>query len=83
MSFSKAEQEVMDLLNEGNPYATYLNKSTLSTVGEWIDTGSYVLNGIISGKFKTGGVPENRVTVLYGESMVGKSLFVQKILANA
>ena len=83
MSFSKAEEEVMDLLNEGNPYATYLNKSTLSTVDEWIDTGSYVLNGIISGKFKTGGIPENRVTVMYGESMVGKSLFVQKILANA
>lgn len=83
MAFSKTELEVMDLLNEGNPYATYLNKSTLSTVDEWIDTGSYVLNGIISGKFKNGGIPENRVTVMYGESMVGKSLFVQKILANA
>jgi recombination protein RecA len=82
-TLSKEEVDVLSLLDEGNPYATYLNKSTLSTVQGWIDTGCYVLNGIISGRFKEGGIPKGRVTLLYGESMVGKSLFIQKILANA
>lgn len=72
----------LDSINEINPYATYLNKNTLSTVNEWIDTGSYVLNSIISGS-KDGGIPKGRVTLIAGESMTGKSLFVQKILANA
>lgn len=75
--------KVLDILNENNPYATFLNQSTLSTVDSWIDTGSLVLNSIISGKLVDGGIPENRVSMLYGESQVGKSLFLQKILANA
>lgn len=72
----------LDSINEINPYATYLNNNTLSTVREWIDTGSYVLNSIISGS-RNGGIPKGRVTLIAGESMTGKSLFVQKILANA
>jgi len=72
----------LDSINEINPYATYLNNNTLSTVNEWIDTGSYVLNSIISGS-RNGGIPKGRVTMIAGESMTGKSLFVQKILANA
>ena len=65
-----------------NPYATYLSDSSLSSVKGWIDTGSYVLNAIISGSV-FGGLPEGRVTMLAGESMTGKSLFVLKVLANA
>jgi RecA/RadA recombinase len=72
----------LDSINEINPYATYLNNNTLSTVKDWIDTGSYVLNSLISGS-PYGGIPKGRVTVIAGESMTGKSLFVQKILANA
>ena len=78
------EKDVLEALNsidEINPFATYLNNA-LSTVQEWIDTGSYALNAIISGSIH-GGVPKGRVTLLAGESMSGKSLFVQKILANA
>lgn len=75
-------QSAFDSINEINPYATYLHDSTLSRVNEWIDTGSYVLNAIISGSIH-GGIPVGRVTLLAGESMTGKSLFVQKILANA
>ena len=72
----------LDSIDSVNPFATYLNNNTLSHVGEWIDTGSYVLNAIISGSIH-GGIPKGRVTVLAGESMTGKSLFVQKILAKA
>lgn len=79
------DKDVLNALNsidEVNPYATYLDNNTLSTVREWIDTGSYVLNSIISGS-RNGGIPKGRVTLIAGESMTGKSLFVQKILANA
>jgi RecA/RadA recombinase len=79
------DKNVLNALNsidEVNPYATYLDNNTLSTVKEWIDTGSYVLNSIISGS-RNGGIPKGRVTLIAGESMTGKSLFVQKILANA
>jgi RecA/RadA recombinase len=72
----------LDDIDKINPFATYLDNNTLSRVGEWIDTGSYVLNAIISGSIK-GGIPKGRVTMLAGESMTGKSLFVQKILAKA
>ena len=72
----------LDAIDKVNPFATYLDNNTLSHVGEWIDTGSYVLNAIISGSIN-GGIPKGRVTMLAGESMTGKSLFVQKILAKA
>ena len=77
--------KALETLNENNPYATFLDKSTLSSIGEddWIDTGSYILNGIISGKLKKGGVPKGRVTMFYGESQCLKSYLVQKTLANA
>lgn len=73
--------ETLNSIDEINPFATYLNNA-LSNVQEWIDTGSYVLNAIISGSLH-GGIPKGRVTLLAGESMTGKSLFVQRILANA
>lgn len=78
----KNVSKVLDSINEINPFATYLNDSTLSTVKGWIDTGSYVLNAIISGSVY-GGIPKGRVTVLAGPSMTGKSFFVQQIAANA
>ena len=53
----------LDSINSVNPFATYLNSNTLSRVGEWIDTGSYVLNAIISGSIH-GGIPKGRVTML-------------------
>ena len=78
----KDVKSVLDEIDEINPYATYLNDSTLSRVSGWIDTGSYVLNAIISGSLY-GGIPKGRLTMFAGESMTGKSLFVQKILAKA
>ena len=75
-------KSALDEIDDINPFATYLSDSTLSRVGGWVDTGSYVLNAIISGSIH-GGIPKGRVTMLAGESMTGKSLFVQKILANA
>ena len=75
-------KSALDEIDDINPFASYLDNSSLSLVKGWIDTGSYVLNALISGSVH-GGIPKGRVTMLAGESMTGKSLFVQKILANA
>jgi RecA/RadA recombinase len=78
----KAILAAMDTINEINPYATYLNESTLSTVDNWIDTGSLVLNALISGSLY-GGIPDGRVTQFAAPSMCGKSYIAQRIAANA
>jgi recombination protein RecA len=75
--------KALELLDEGNPFASFLSDSTLSRVDKWISTGSYVLDAIISGKIRGGGIPSGRLTVFYGESQTFKSSLVQKILANA
>ena len=78
----KDVKSALDSIDESNPYATFLDKSTLSRVDSWIDTGSYALNAIISGScFK--GIPMGRVTVLAGESQTFKTGFLLRILANA
>jgi len=65
-----------------NPDAEVLEASTLSTADEWIDTGSYALNAIISGSMYKG-IPSGRITGFAGPSMAGKTLIMNKIMANA
>ena len=79
---SKETDEILSVIDKTNPYASFLNESALSNVDGWIDTGSMVLNGIVSGSL-FGGIPKNRMTLLAGPSMTGKSFILQKILANA
>ena len=43
--------------------------------GGFIDTGSYILNAVLSGSLY-GGVPDNKVTAFAGESATGKTYFV-------
>ena len=79
---SKETDDILSVIDKTNPYASFLNESALSNVDGWIDTGSMVLNGIVSGSL-FGGIPKNRMTLLAGPSMTGKSFILQKILANA
>jgi len=65
-----------------NPDAEVLDASTLSTADEWIDTGSYALNAIISGSMYKG-IPSGRITGFAGPSQTGKTLIMNKIMANA
>ena len=44
-----------------------------------IDTGSYILNAVISGSI-FGGVPNNKITAFAGESATGKTFFVLGIV---
>ena len=46
-----------------------------------IDTGSYILNGVLSGSLY-GGVPNNKVTAFAGESATGKTFFVLGIIGQ-
>ena len=81
----KLDKNVLEALAEIdkiNPYATFLNESTISNVTEWIDTGSINLNAIISGSLY-GGIPRNRLTMVAGESMTGKTFFLLQTLARA
>lgn len=48
----------------------------------WISTGSMALNRICSGNIKKG-IPSGRITILAGESSVGKSLIAATLIANA
>jgi RecA/RadA recombinase len=72
----------LNALDDVVPYSAYLSDSTLSSVNDWIDTGSMVLNALISGSLY-GGVPKGRITQLAGPSQSFKSGLVMQILANA
>jgi RecA/RadA recombinase len=45
----------------------------------FIDTGSYILNAVLSGSIY-GGVPNNKITAFAGESATGKTFFVLGIV---
>ena len=61
-----------DILDAGNSEASMLCDA-LSNINSYEDTGCYVLNVLMSGKFKDGGFPEGRTTILGAPSSVGKS----------
>jgi RecA/RadA recombinase len=44
----------------------------------WIDTGSLILNALISGSLY-GGIPNNKITILAGQESVGKTFFTLSI----
>jgi len=49
--------------------------------GSFIDTGSYILNAVLSGSLY-GGVPDNKVTAFAGESATGKTYFVLGVVKS-
>jgi recombination protein RecA len=81
-STSGSIQDAFKVLDKLNSNAAFLNGNSLSTVTEWIDTGSYALNAIISGSLY-GGVPMGRLTAFIGAESCGKTLMANKIMANA
>lgn len=75
-------EDAFKILDDLNPKAAYLNDNSLSNVKEWIDTGCYALNAIISGSLY-GGVPMGRLSGFIGPESCGKTLMCNKIMANA
>lgn len=72
----------LNALDDVVPYSAYLSDSTLSSVNDWIDTGSMVLNALISGSLH-GGIPNGRITQFAGPSGAFKTGVVLNIMANA
>lgn len=75
-------KDIFKSVDDMNPDSSVLDESTLSSAEDWIDTGSHALNAIISGSV-FGGVPAGRITGFAGPSMAGKTLIMNKIMANA
>ncbi len=74
---SKEIDDVLSIIDKSNPYASFLNESALSNVDGWLDTGSMVLNGIVSGSL-FGGIPKNRMTLLAVTAITVNILILQK-----
>ena len=74
----------MDFLKEivkeiGDEYTQIA--SDIDQTERFIDTGSYIFNGLISGSI-FGGVSSNRITAIAGESSTGKTYFSLAVVKN-
>jgi len=74
----------MDFLKEivkeiGDEYAQI--SSDIDETEQYIDTGSYIFNGLVSGSI-FGGVSSNRITAIAGESSTGKTYFSLAVVKN-
>lgn len=65
----------------GNPAASIASDGVISDVAEWIDTGSYTFNAVLSGSIY-GGIASNKVLGLCGEQGTGKSFYSLSIAKN-
>lgn len=63
-------------------YGSTLKDSIFSNIDEYIDTGSYALNRLITGDIYKG-IPRGRVIALAGESGVGKSFISGMTIKHA
>lgn len=59
-----------------------LKNSDYTKIKDWLSTGDYGVNSIISGDIKKG-VPSGRITVFYGESGSGKSYLTANCIIDA
>ena len=58
-----------------NEYASLVSDGvSAGDTNNFIDTGSYIFNGLVSGSI-FGGIPGNKITALAGESSTGKTYF--------
>lgn len=67
--------------SSGNEYAAIANDGLEADVSGFIDTGSYAFNALVSGSLK-GGIPNNKILGIAGESATGKTYFALGIAAQ-
>ena len=66
----------------GNEYAALVADGVeAGDVEDFIDTGSYIFNGLLSGSLY-GGLPSNKITALAGESATGKPFFLMGMVKH-
>jgi len=58
------------------------NETSLTTITDWLSTGSYAINRCITGDIYKG-FPQGRISIIYGESQSGKSLIVANTVIEA
>ena len=63
----------------GNEYASLVSEGMDSDVDNYIDTGSYILNALLSGSIY-GGLAANKVTALAGEMATAKTFLAMGIV---
>ncbi|MDB4810163.1 recombinase RecA, partial [bacterium] len=63
----------------GNEYASLASDGTGGDVDNFIDTGSYSFNALLSGSIY-GGLPDSRITAIAGEAATGKTFFALGIV---
>ena len=69
-----------DIIKEtGNEYAGLVSEGMDSDVNDFIDTGSYIFNALLSGSIY-GGLPANKITAIAGEAATGKTFFALGIV---
>ena len=65
-----------------NEYASIVDDGVeAGDVDSFIDTGSYIFNGLLSGSLY-GGLASNKITALAGESATGKTFFLMGIVKS-
>ena len=60
---------------------TQNSQETLTKLNNFVDTGSYIFNGLVSGSI-FGGVSGNKITAIAGESSTGKTFFSLAVVKN-
>ena len=66
----------------GNEYAALVSDGVEGAdVDNFIDTGSYIFNALLSGSIQ-GGLPANKITAIAGESATGKTFFVMGMVKS-
>src|SRR5210317_2329656 len=65
----------------GNEFATIASDGTGGDVDNFIDTGSYSFNALLSGSIY-GGLPDSRITAIAGEAATGKTFFALGIVKS-
>ena len=66
----------------GNEYGILVDDGIFGVdVSQYIDTGSYVFNALLSGSIY-GGLPANKITAIAGESATGKTFFTLGIVKH-
>jgi len=80
---AKPQDFLKDIIKTtGNEYATLADAGIESgDVTDFIDTGSYIFNALLSGSIH-GGLPQNKITALAGESATGKTFFLMGIVKH-
>ena len=69
-----------DIVKEiGNDYTQLA--SDIDETEQYVDTGSYIFNGLVSGSI-FGGVSGNKITAIAGESSTGKTFFSLAVVKN-